>query len=1063
MPRGPFLGTFSPGVRPTIVTAPDALVYINGTAEVIGCNKCKRSFPFNKYITSIQVDLSVDSVPGSASINLSIPRHAIDDFFVEGEPLVMEMMEVEIFAKGHFLVEGMPQYYPIFWGLITEVTDSASGGEKTVTIQCADILKWWEVCKMAVNSAFTSPQPGQRGMSMMGNVFFGENPYDMIWTLSQQAFGDVVVGTGSLINFLPEKSTQRETFKAAMSDIMLYWNRRFSRMRSNLLLYGVNGVAVRGDTLTATYNSGTQKKANLKNMASRAVALANGGPDSGQMVFDPTDPSVVAFKTIFQFNVPFWQSEYQSKLELATATKEAIGYEFYMDVDGSIVFKPPFFNLDVLGNKPVSWIQDIDIIDWSGVRSESEVVTQIQMSGSMQGNIDYGFGEETTPVTTVTDYHLLRQFGWRAQTYNSEFLGDPVQMFYHGMDMLDRYNSRRHRANVTIPLRPELRLGFPVYIANKDQMWYVTGISHNIQFGGRAQTTLTLTAQRKKWVAPQGIGTMKKTGYTGTTPTSGKPSSRQLQKGAKFEVNIQEAVTWPPTTEISDGPSPYDPMILRHPRTGRIVGYPNAVMVYTRPVATPDNVVKRNLGQRTTPSPQISKENQAKLQERGQKIVDAQDQTVNMGDDIRLRERYITNRYSYGLNSAGAFVYARDADNIIQELLLLPSKNIDVKSMTSTVDAPQNSSAMIRPVSDSRGFEVIGHFRYGRGVSLRDGRLILNAATGVNDVAKISTQVALTGDLYATLSAQSQGITPSTTGAPSLAESLSTLSADDVQTSGIKNPETGKTEWSDTGTAFVGSAPLGSPQQKGVEPSVEASQLSRALSLSELSITDTMPDADCECLLGRANLAFINFQYSGKVITGTSTDGGSLTEGLSPIEVTPSEQKSFLGKVDQFLFDLYAKLGGEHRQYETELRGGESTETADDLRSGNFSTNFGDLTPPFSAPNRFAVGDPRAIALQADSAKDDLASTWNDFGSNLKKSANRSELQQELANAQSDLEKARAQKERLEKARGTTSEDAVAKALGGKDSQTTLNDLNNRITQLENDITATRGKLAQNG
>ena len=303
MARGPYQGTFNPGVRQTIVTAPDALVYINGSAEAIGCPKCKRTFDFNKYITSIQVDLSVDSVPGSASISLSIPRHAIDDFFFEGDPIVMEMMEIEIFAKGHFLVEGLPQYYPIFWGLITEVTDSLSGGQTTVSIQCADILKWWEVCKMAVNSAFTSPQPGQGGMSMMGNVFFGENPYDMIWTLSQQAFGDVVVGTGSLVNFLPEKSQQRSTFKAAFNDIMIYWEKRFSRMRSNLLLYGVNGVAVRGDTLTSTYTREKKLGHPLKNMASRAVAVANGGKDAGQMVFDPTDPNVVAFKTIFQFKL----------------------------------------------------------------------------------------------------------------------------------------------------------------------------------------------------------------------------------------------------------------------------------------------------------------------------------------------------------------------------------------------------------------------------------------------------------------------------------------------------------------------------------------------------------------------------------------------------------------------------------------------------------------------------------------------------------------------------------------------------------------------------------------
>src|SRR5262249_46800416 len=149
---------------------------------------------------------------------------------------------------------------------------------------------------------------------------------------------------------------------------------------SNLMLYGVNGVAVRGDSLYEAYHHG--KKGTLgKPFASSAVRMANGGKDGGQMVFDPTDPNVVAFRTQFQNagQVNFWQSEYQTKLELANAAKEAIGFEFYMDVDGSIVFKPPFYNLDVLPNKPVSWIQDIDIIDFDVSSSESEVITQVQM------------------------------------------------------------------------------------------------------------------------------------------------------------------------------------------------------------------------------------------------------------------------------------------------------------------------------------------------------------------------------------------------------------------------------------------------------------------------------------------------------------------------------------------------------------------------------------------------------------------------------------------------------------------------------------------------------------
>jgi len=238
-----------------VVTAPDSLVYINGESDILGCPSCRRRFDWNRYITSVTVDLNVESAPGSATINLTIPRHSVDEFYFDGNPLITPMMEVEIFTKGYYLLEGLPQYYPIFWGIVTEVTNAYSGGEHTFTINCSDILKWWELCMMNINPAFTEVV-GQGGRSIFGNVFFGMNPYDVIWTLAQQSFGDVVVGTGSLTSLVNEKNPSfQSTFRSALGDIMQYWNQRFTKIRSNLLLYGTAGTAVRGDVIQSAYQN----------------------------------------------------------------------------------------------------------------------------------------------------------------------------------------------------------------------------------------------------------------------------------------------------------------------------------------------------------------------------------------------------------------------------------------------------------------------------------------------------------------------------------------------------------------------------------------------------------------------------------------------------------------------------------------------------------------------------------------------------------------------------------------------------------------------------------------
>lgn len=900
MARGPFQGTWQDGIRPTVVTAPDAIVYINGQPDMLACTGCRRRFDLNKYITSIQVDLSVDN-QGSASVSLSIPRHTVDDFYMDGIPIVSPMMEIEIYAKGYYLVNGVPQYYPIFWGLVTEVSDNYSGGEHTVSINCADILKWWDLCRLNITPAFTQAA-GQLGRDYItGNIFNGANVYDIIWTLAQQSFGDIVQAKGSLITPTREEKLG-SAFNGVRRDIMSYWNARFGQMRSSLLLYGVEGAAVRGDVLWASQPRGTSSLSNK--VASAAVRNANGGPSSSQILFDPN--STIPFRSSLSNSgqVNFWQSEFQTKMEIANTCKEAVGFEFFMDVTGDIVFKPPFYNLDVLGNKPVSWIQDIDIIDWNLSESEAEVVTQLQMSGSFEGGpMDYGATSEVnTPTIQVTDYHLLRQYGWRPQSFNAEYMSSPEAMFYAGLDMLDKLNAKRHRSSVTIPLRPELRLGFPVYLAPKDQLWYLTGVSHNLTFGGRAQTQLTLTARRSKFIAPKGIGTIELTSVKAPSAKQSasnaeeqaqrdkvtniplvkrlKPTAKEMSLFGKFKLTIGAAAETPPTNLQADvltdihGDDPYAPLILRHPKTGRIVGYPNVNMAYTRPFNPDSKTFKKLAGQN------LSEKRKAEelRKQQGSKTAEANDKQVASGltqtVDRDLVDRHLDNRYIYGMTSAGVYTYVHDKSRVLQELVQLPIANIDV----TTTDAGgvqlamRSGTATIRPVSDERGFEVIGHYPYGRGISLRDGSLVISDG-GNNRQATIDTQFALAGGLFQTLRGQSQGLTTITSSYSNPADAIARLQPEDLQTAGMLNPEMGDPQFVQNGLNFIDSAPLNSPANTGAVASIEASQLSRALTVAEMTAKeDVSPEDNCPCMQSRADLAFINVGYQVQFLTGTAPD-----------------------------------------------------------------------------------------------------------------------------------------------------------------------------------------------
>jgi hypothetical protein len=887
------------------------------------------------------------------------------------------------------------------------------------------------------------------------------------------------------------------------------------------------------------------------------------------MIFDPASSNVAAFKKNYtNIGIGMWQSEYQTKLELANAAKEAVGYEFYMDVTGDIVFKPPFYNLDVLGNKPMSWIQDIDIIDWDFSESESEVVTQIAMQGSYSGTEEAGVPVECQPFTSVTDYHLLRKYGWRTQNYNSEFLSDPTQMFYHGLDVLDRINSRRHRGTVTIPMRAELRMGFPIYIAPKDQIWYISGISHTIQFGGRATTTLQLTGKRSKFISPRGIGDLKllSVGDVPEPDKNGLPrsfrfSSRQLQNGV-FRLDIGNALTMPADQSVFEGKSgadnPAEPLILRHPKTGRIVGYPNVVMAYTRPFSPSD--ISSQAGQIPVglANPSISKQQQALAQQRHEAYnFQQQDRFTASRNDV-LQGKYLNNTYQYGLNSAGVFVYAHDSSaygGVISEVLTLDIANLRVTgASTSTsglVDSDQNKlanpTALIRPVSDERGFEVIGHFQYGRRVALRDGRLIINSPDAV---ARIDLQLALSGDVSSMLTAQSQGLTTVSTGYLDPAGTLAKMTADDQETAAImvgseSNPNVKTPEFVNVGDLFVTNAPIGSEEQKGTQPSVEVSQLSRALTLAEMAVQDaqTRQDEDCVCLTGRADLAFMSSDYQVKVLTGNSAQDNStlgiqssaadlnirggpidsgatqaavgnvarieaeivvvsarvdelrtealnsggdpaiqqmLTETQSTLDQLTAKQveaqsalndqrtqyggsgsiltktnSEVVSRVDRFLVNLYTTLDDAHQQFESALRGDLLRKQNADFSNLNAAATNppSEFAPPFSAPNRFMLGDPNASIGSIQTNTNNVAKAWSNFGQDLKSSSESRSLSTQVSQDKASIARLTATRDQLIKQQKSSG------SVIGIDLQKQIDTISTQISTLQQQLANNQAKL----
>lgn len=672
-----YKGTYQPNRKPVISTAPDCLVFINGETSLPSGANPNRRVPVQPLITAVNVNVGVNSVPGSASINMHIPNHYLDDLYIGDQLTLTTMMEVQVYAKGHFTVGGAPRYYPLFWGVITSLDEGYAAGEQTVSLSCADILYWWQVSQININPSYLATQVDQtQQLALRGHTFTGMNAFDIIYSLSRYVYGDSMNVRNQAVD---NRQFRSEPISGAeRKRMMAYWTLKWGRITQNLKMFGPSGQVLQGGQLAGVL-TGENRDFFLRQRAgsSKRTKLKDFEPFK-QDFFDPASISPFTQSLSQLGSIEIENSEFETKLNLALQAKEAIGYEFYMDVTGEIIFKPPFYNMDVRPNFPVSWIRDVDVINWNFAENPPEA-TYIEATGRYTQNVELALNSLVQTKATYVDYRLVQKFGWRPGSFSSEFIGSeenggPKALFYHLVDVLDRQNARVNAGTVVIPFRPELRLGYPVYLEGKDAYYYIEGISHSFSYGSRCTTTLTLMARRNKF------------------------------RGA-FERWRQEQAEPKPGDIALPGDFTRD--ISARPRDvqGRPLGDRNVIMTYI-----PEQDFSRFAGVVPT-----FKDDATDADRRLRNLVDLRSQFGNVTD----------NRYVYAIDPNRDQAYAATEENNRQRgpithieadpkiQLAAVGVNEDGSEQTETV----NVNAVVFPISDEAGYEVVGSYEYGRRVA----------------------------------------------------------------------------------------------------------------------------------------------------------------------------------------------------------------------------------------------------------------------------------------------------------------------------------------------------------
>lgn len=254
--------------------------------------------------------------------------------------------------------------------------------------------------------------------TVRSSILHDLNPYQIMFYLGYIAVGDLV-GPQEMVGFAQGMSVgkgkegeisrqQQEVWLREFVQVKDYWRKRFGEIGRALRMFGLNSI--KAIDITRILEQFTDEFAPDGKLAKNILDLSLWSgeiPDFG--IARDLVSKFMPYYQVNKSNPPASKSEMMSKADIARNVANAIGYEFFMDTTGEIIFKPPFWNMNTKDNVPFSIIKDEDIFSLNEAE-EAPVATRMDVHGSMHNmsqnerGIVYGYD---------LNWNLIKKYGYK--------------------------------------------------------------------------------------------------------------------------------------------------------------------------------------------------------------------------------------------------------------------------------------------------------------------------------------------------------------------------------------------------------------------------------------------------------------------------------------------------------------------------------------------------------------------------------------------------------------------------------------------------------------------------
>ena len=577
---------------PKLRLAPDLLVYINRMRTIT--TWVGDTFDLNDWLVSANGGSGMDR-QHMCTLTFYLPRH-LETYFIGlgGRFVIRPFHEVEIYAKGRFLVNGtdpsvtsdaelygdfidpsdpdLPtaRYYRIYWGFISSLTSDWIEGDYQYTIQCAPMLKLFELTHMRQCTTIASPS-GHAEQNVWANIGNLGNPLDIILavynkevTVDQEFSATMDISPSNIAPSIDGvDASQNQNFNKLASRSLMIWQNRMDEIKKRTTFYGLQytdpvsgkvykdkinfwNLLNRGDDLNRK-SRGTQsqgKEIPLSNVPVTVGTIGSLDPIDGSFTSKAQGYSLTLQDFVIANFHPYFAmsnlslfhfDENMKRIDALSQMADIMGYEFYQDLNGNVIFKPPFYNMDTRPDAVFN-INDVDILSEQLIEDENGIkVTNMMVMGGFAGAFVPGT-EPTRPNAQWIDLRNIAKYGQRFKKIELPMLQRPHEMFAYGVICTSRENRFATQINIQIPARPELLLGFPVYLQGRDCFGYLERIQWSYTAANDFTFQLQLSSIRRRiYINKDRLAQL----YNGArkAPTLTETTTTQPKGGEKTDSN----------------------------------------------------------------------------------------------------------------------------------------------------------------------------------------------------------------------------------------------------------------------------------------------------------------------------------------------------------------------------------------------------------------------------------------------------------------------------------------------------------------------------------------------